>query len=78
MQDQERSLEDLDAKLRETEERLKKLEAKHKRQSQMYPSAMSSRSNTRHALTSSDATGSEDSGGDSDPLYGRTSPESGA
>ena len=78
VKNQEKSLEDLDARLREADDRLKKLEAKHKRMSQMWSPPKSARKqNVRHVFNNStDETGSDDSGGYGEHKYGRTSPES--
>ncbi|KIX05552.1 uncharacterized protein Z518_06424 [Rhinocladiella mackenziei CBS 650.93] len=69
VQSQRYQLEDLDAKLRETDEKLKRLEAKQRRQSQMT-------GQHRHPVSSLFSTDNdaEDSSGDSD-AQGRSSPQ---
>lgn len=66
---QKYQLHDLDTKLKEADERLKRLEAKHRRQSQMISAAAVARA--RATYRESD----DDSSGDSD-AQGRSSPQS--
>jgi len=72
VQSQRYQLEDLDAKLRETDHKLKRLEAKHRRQSQMIDAARQGRQPVSSLFAADNE--AEYSSGDSD-AQGRSSPQ---
>ena len=65
LQTQQLQLNDLEAKLQETTERLKKLQAKHRRQSQSQHMLGGGRSRLAVRPLSEESAATEDSGGDS-------------
>ena len=73
VQTQRFQLDDLDAKLRETSERLRRLETKHRRQQSQIMMAQQQRSSVTSQYAA-DNEGEDDSSGDSDAL-GRRSPQ---